>query len=133
MKVKKTPRKITDQEARNLSLYLAKCQSMYDFIEWSVMPTNLYMQNIKRYTKILVSELDHQSDQLMKRIPKENVPEDQKTWNDGHAEYLESAVTASQQADHLFMVCMKIEDLPKEDRDNCLNEINETFKKYGVE
>jgi hypothetical protein len=126
-------RKLTDLETRNLALYLAKCQSMYDFIDLRVMPTNLYMHNIKKWSKILVAELQHQNDELMKRIPKKEVPEDEKSWNDGHAEYLESAVASSEQADHLFDVCMKIEELPEDQKNNCLTELTATFNKYGIE
>lgn len=126
-------RKLTDEEAKNLAEYYAKCMSLYDFIELKVMPTNLYMHNIKKTSKLFMSEIESQTSSLIKAIPKENVPEDQKDWNNGYAYYLDMMVIASKQADRFYTIASRIAELEsKEAQENCVNEVNEIFEKYGV-
>jgi hypothetical protein len=126
-------RKLTDEEAKNLAEYYAKCMSLYDFIELKIMPTNLYMHNIKKTSKLFMSEIDAQTSSLMKVIPKENVPYEEKEWNNGYAHYLDMMVVASKQADRFYTIASRIAELEdKEAQDKCVNEVNEIFEKYGV-
>lgn len=126
-------RKLTDEEAKNLAEYYAKCMSLYDFIELKIMPTNLYMHNIKKTSKLFMSEIDRQTSSLMKVIPKEDVPDKDKDWNNGYAHYLDMMVVASKQADRFYTIATRIAELEdKKAQDNCVKEVNEIFEKYGV-
>lgn len=126
-------RKLTDEEAKNLAEYYAKCMSLYDFIELRIMPTNLYVHNIKKTSKLFMSEIEAQSSSLIKAMPKEDVPEKDKDWNNGYAYYLDMMVIASKQADRFYTIATRITELEdKESQENCIKEVNEIFEKYGV-
>ena len=120
MKTKK--RALDDQEIRDMICYYAKCQSLRDFIDEKVAPSNFHYHRIKQYTNLLVKELEAQVDALIKA-------------GDGgdSISVVEQFVNASQQADHLFEIALKLELLEESKKIECATKVSEIFKEYGVE
>lgn len=120
MKTKK--RALDDQEIRDMISYYAKCQSLRDFIDEKVAPSNFHYHRIKQYTNLLVKELESQVDALIAAGDK----------NDS-VSVVEQFVNASQQADYLFEIALKLEMLENDKKVECATRISEIFREYGVE
>lgn len=120
MKTKK--RALDDQEIRDMICYYAKSQSLRDFIDEKVAPSNFHYQKVKQYTNLLVKELEAQVDALIKA-------------GDGKdsISVVEQFVNASQQADHLFEIALKLELLDEAKKIECATKVSAIFKEYGVE
>jgi hypothetical protein len=118
----KKKRALDDQEIRDMICYYAKCQSLRDFIDEKVAPSNFHYHRIKQYTNLLVKELEAQVDALIKA-------------GDGKdsISVVEQFVNASQQADHLFEISLKLELLEDSKKIECATKVSEIFKEYGVE
>jgi hypothetical protein len=102
--------------------YYAKCQSLRDFIDEKVAPSNFHYHRIKQYTNLLVKELESQVDALISA-------------GDGKdsISVVEQFVNASQQADHLFEIALKLELIDKDKKIECATKVSAIFKEYGVE
>lgn len=118
----KKKRALDDQEIRDMISYYAKCQSLRDFIDEKVVPSNFHYQRIKQYSNLLVKELEAQVDALISAGDK----------NDSES-VVEQFVNASQQADYLFEIALKLETLENSKKIECATKISEIFKEYGVE
>lgn len=115
-------RALDDQEIRNMICYYAKCQSLRDFVDEKVAPSNFHYHRIKQYSNLLVKELEAQVDDLIKAGDK----------NDSMS-VVEQFVNASQQSDHLFEIALKLELLDNDKKIECATKVSEIFKEYGVE
>lgn len=115
-------RPLDDQEIRDMICYYAKCQSLRDFIDEKVAPSNFHYHRIKQYSNLIVKELESQVDALIKA-------------GDGRdsVSVVEQFVNASQQSDYLFEVALKMELLDNEKKIECATKVSEIFKEYGVE
>lgn len=120
MKTKK--RALEDQEIRDMVNYYAKCQSLRDFVDERVVPSNFHYQKVKQYTNLLTKELEAQVNFLLKQNEKEDMNA-----------LVEQFVDASQQADYLFDVALKLELLGEEKKIECASRVSAIFKEYGVE
>jgi len=118
----KKKRALDDQEIRDMICYYAKCQSLRDFIDEKVAPSNFHYQRIKQYTNLLVKELESQVDALIKAGDA----------NDSIS-VVEQFVDASQQADHLFEIALRLELLEEDKKIECATRVSEIFREYGVE
>lgn len=115
-------RPLDDQEIRDMICYYAKCQSLRDFIDEKVAPSNFHYHRIKQYSNLIVKELESQVDALIKA-------------GDGRdsVSVVEQFVNASQQSDYLFEVALKMELLDNDKKIECATKVSEIFKQYGVE
>jgi hypothetical protein len=115
-------RALSDQEIRNMICYYAKCQSLRDFIDEKVAPSNFHYHKIKQYSNLLVKELETQVDALIRAGDSSD-----------SMSVVEQFVNASQQSDHLFEIALKLELLDNEKKIECATKVSEIFKEYGVE
>lgn len=115
-------RALEDQEIRDMVLYYAKCQSLRDFIDEKVVPSNFHFQKIKQYSNLLVKELESQVDYLFKQSDKESADD-----------LVHHFIDASQQADYLFEIALKLELLEEDKKMECAGRVSAIFKEYGVE
>lgn len=115
-------RALDDQEIRNMICYYAKCQSLRDFVDEKVAPSNFHYHKVKQYSNLLVKELESQVDALIKA-------------GDGtdSMSVVEQFVNASQQVDYLFEIALKLETLDHDKKIECATKVSEIFKQYGVE
>lgn len=115
-------RPLDDQEIRDMICYYAKCQSLRDFIDEKVAPSNFHYHRIKQYSNLIVKELESQVDALIKA-------------GDGRdsVSVVEQFVNASQQSDYLFEVALKMELLDNDKKIECATKVSEIFKEYEVE
>ena len=118
----KKRRALDDQEIRDMVCYYAKCQSLRDFIDEKVVPSNFHFQKIKQYTNLLVKELENQVDFLLFQNEKDSTDA-----------IVEEFVNASQQADYLYEIALKMELLEEDKKIECATRVSEIFKEYGVE
>ena len=118
----KKRRALEDQEIRDMVLYYAKCQSLRDFIDEKVVPSNFHFQKIKQYSNLLVKELESQVDYLFKQSDKESADD-----------LVHHFIDASQQADYLFEIALKLELLEEDKKMECAGRVSEIFREYGVE
>ena len=115
-------RALNDQEIRDMICYYAKCQSLRDFIDEKVAPSNFHYHKIKQYSNLLVKELETQVDALIGAGDSSD-----------SMSVVEQFVNASQQSDHLFEIALKLELLDNEKKIECATKVSEIFKEYGVE
>ena len=118
----KKRRALEDQEIRDMVLYYAKCQSLRDFIDEKVVPSNFHFQKIKQYSNLLVKELESQVDYLFKQSDKESADD-----------LVHHFIDASQQADYLFEIALKLELLEEDKKMECAGRVSTIFREYGVE
>lgn len=118
----KKRRALEDQEIRDMVLYYAKCQSLRDFIDEKVVPSNFHFQKIKQYSNLLVKELESQVDYLFKQGDKESADD-----------LVHHFIDASQQADYLFEIALKLELLEEDKKMECAGRVSTIFREYGVE
>lgn len=115
-------RALNDQEIRDMVAYYAKCQSLRDFIDEKVAPSNFHYQKVKQYTNLLVKELEAQVDFLLKQNENSDIDA-----------LVEQFVDCSQQADHLYEIALKMELLEEGKKIECATRVSEIFREYGVE
>jgi hypothetical protein len=115
-------RLLTDAELRDMIRYYAHCQSLRDFIDDKVVPSNFHYHKIKQYTNMLVNELEKQVDVLMKA-------ED----NASEGTVLDQFINASLMADNLFDIALKMETLDRDKKIECATRVSDIFKEYGIE
>lgn len=115
-------RALDDQEIRNMICYYAKCQSLRDFIDEKVVPSNFHYHKIRQYSNLLVKEMEAQVDALIKA-------------GDGgdSVSVVEQFVNASQQSDYFFEIGLKMQLLDNDKNIECATKVSEIFKEYGVE
>lgn len=118
----KKKRALDDQEIRDMICYYAKCQSLRDFIDEKVAPSNFHYHRIKQYSNLLVKELEAQVDALISAGGKED-----------SIHVVEQFVNASQQSDHLFEIALKLELIDEDKKIECATRVSDIFKEYGVE
>lgn len=114
-------RLLTDSEMRDLINYYAKCQSLRDFIDLKVVPSNFHYQKIKQYTNLLAHEIEKQIDVLMK------------TSEEDPMAVIDQFVNASIQSDYLFDVALKLEGIEYEKKVECATRISNVLKEYGIQ
>lgn len=115
-------RLLTDKEMRDMIAYYAKCQSLRDFIDEKVVPSNFYFQKIKSITNHLVVELERQVDVIMNANA-----------GDDPLLVIEQFVNASIQSDYLFDVALKMESLENDVKIECATKLSDILKSYGIE
>lgn len=115
-------RALNDQEVRDMVAYYAKCQSLRDFIDEKVVPSNFHYQKVKQYTNLLVKELEGQVDFLIKLNNSENIEA-----------LVEQFVDCSQQADYLYDIALNMELLEEDKKIECATKVSAIFREYGVE
>jgi hypothetical protein len=120
--VKTKRRALEDQEIRDMVAYYAKCQSLRDFIDEKVVPSNFHFQKIKQYSNLLVKELEAQVDYLFKQNDKDTAEE-----------LVHHFIDASQQADYLYEIALKLELLEEDKKIECATRVSTIFREYGVE
>ena len=118
----KKRRALEDQEIRDMVLYYAKCQSLRDFIDEKVVPSNFHFQKIKQYSNLLVKELESQVDYLFKQSDKESADD-----------LVHHFIDASQQADYLFEIALKLELLEEDKKMECAGRVSAIFREYEEE
>lgn len=115
-------RALEDQEIRDMVAYYAKCLSLRDFIDEKVVPSNFHYQKIKQYSNLLVKELDAQIDYLFKLNDKAEANN-----------LVHQFIDASQQADYLYEIALKMELLEEDKKIECATKVSAIFREYGVE
>ena len=115
-------RLLTDNEIRNMVCYYAKCQSLRDFIDEKVVPSQFHYQKVKQYTNLLIRELETQVDVMMKA-----------NGGESQGDVLDQFVNASIQADYLFDVALKLERIDYDKKIECAKRISDILKEYGIE
>ena len=118
----KKRRALDDQEIRDMVAYYAKCQSLRDFIDLKVVPSNFHFQKIKQYSNLLAKELENQVDFLLYQNEKDSTDA-----------IVEEFVNASQQADYLYEIALKMELLEEDKKIECATKVSAIFREYGVE
>lgn len=114
-------RLLTNKEMRDMIQYYAMCQSLRDFIDDRVAPSNFHFQKIKQYSNLLVKELEAQVDVLMKADA-----------NKEQGAVLEQFVNATAQADYLFDVALQLEGIDQDKKIECATKVSDILKEYGI-